>query len=158
MLRSDIPIALPFAYLMDYAATGAWDALGIDMDATPADMGVFVIPFRCQVVLAGAVVTEVCAGSSTTPVVKFDKRPTAGSDTDRGDGDVASLALATTAAGKVMYDLVAIGDVLEPGEEIVVQLVTAATGGSPTGHIRPFLLVEYVPETLANLSDMTETA
>jgi len=153
MLRSDLPIALPCALYSGYA-----DAQGIDMDGATGDKAFFQIPFRCQVVLAGVVVTEVCAGSSTTPVVKFDLRPTAGSDTDRGDGDIANLVLSTTAAGKVMYDEDAVGDVLEPGEEVVVELATAAVGGSPTGHVRPFLLVEYLPETLANLSDMVETA
>lgn len=152
MLRSDIPIALPLHLFIDYD-----DAAGVDMDQSPADVGVFIVPFRCQIVLAGGVVTETCAGSSSTPVVKFDKRPTAGSDGSRGDGDVAVLNLSTTAAGKVIYDLDAIGDVLEPGEEVVVELTTQAVG-SAAGHLRPFLLVEYLPETLANLSDMTETA
>ena len=153
MLRSDIPVALPCHLFIDYD-----DVLGVDCDQGAADVGRFVIPFRCQVLLAGVVVTEVCAGSSTTPVVDFDLRPTAGSDTNRGAADIAHLVLSTTAAGKVMYDEVAVGTELEPGEEVIVQLTTAATGGSPTGHFMPFLLVEYLPETKANLSDMTETA
>lgn len=153
MLRSDHPIALPYCWYVDYD-----DTAGLDMDQATGDKGYFIIPFRCQIVLAGAVVTETCAGGDTTPIVKFDKRPTAGSDTDRGDGDVATLALSTTAAGKVMYDLDAVGDVLEPGNEVVVELTQAAAGASLAGHIRPFLLVEYLPETLANLDDMVETA
>jgi len=153
MLRSDLPIALPYCWYVDYD-----DTAGLDMDQATGDKGYFVIPFRCQVVLAGAVVTETCAGGDSTPVVAFDKRPTAGSDSERGDADVANLVLATTAAGKVMYDEDAIGDILEPGEEVVVELVTAAAGDGKAGHIRPFLLVEYLPETLANLADMVETA
>lgn len=156
MLRDDILIALPLHLAIDYD-----DAAGVDMDQSPADVGSFVIPFRCEVFLAGAVVTEVCAGSTSTPVVKFDKRPTAGSDgsgaTARGDGDIANLVLATTVAGKVIYDRVAKGTVLEPGQEVMVQLVTAAVG-TPTGHIKPFLLVKQVPETIANLANMVETA
>jgi hypothetical protein len=153
MIRSDIPIALPYADYIDYD-----DALGLDMDQAAGDLGFFIVPFQCQVVLAGAVVTETCAGGTTTPVVAFDKRPTAGSDTSRGAADIGNFVLSTTAAGKVMYDKVAVGTVLAPGDEIVVELVTAATGTSKAGHIRPFLLVEYLPETLANLADMVETA
>ncbi len=154
MLRSDVLIALPLHLAVDFD-----DAAGVDMDQSPADVGSFVIPYRCEVFLAGAVVCESCIGTSgTTPVVKYDKRPTAGDDTSRGDGDIAHLILATTAAGKVMYDRVAKGTVLEPGEEVVVQLVTAATGSPKTGHIKPFLLVKQIPEVLGNLSDMVETA
>ena len=156
MLRSDILIALPLLIEKDYD-----DAAGVDMDQVAADVGSFIVPFRCEVFLAGAVVTEVCAGSTSTPVVAFDLRPTAGSDgsgvTARGDGDIANLVLATTAAGKVMYDRAAKGTVLEPGQEVMIQLVTAAVG-TPTGHIKPFLLVKQVPETLGNLANMVETA
>lgn len=153
MLRSDIPVALPLQLFVDYD-----DVLGVDCDQSAADVGVFIVPFKCQVVMAGALVTEVCAGSSTTPIVDFDLRPTAGSDVSRGAADIGHLLLSTTAAGKVMYDEAAIGTVMEPGEEVVVELATAATGGSPTGHFRPFLLVQAMPETKANLSNLTETA
>lgn len=153
MLRSDVLIALPLHLAIDYD-----DAAGIDMDQVAGDMGSFVIPFKCEVFLAGAVVTETCAGGSTTPVVDFDLRPTAGIETDRGAADIAHLVLATTAAGKVMYDRAAVGTVLEPGEEVMVELATAATGGSKAGHVKPFLLVKEIPEVLGNLSDMVETA
>jgi hypothetical protein len=156
MLKDDVLIALPLHHAVDYD-----DPLGIDMDQATGDKGTFIVPFRCEVFLAGATVTEVCCGADSTPVVKFDKRPTAGSDTDRGDGDIANLVLATTAAGKVMYDRAAKGEVLEPGEEVVVELAVAATDAGTslqTGHIKPFLLVKCLPEVLANLSGMVETA
>lgn len=153
MLRDNSPIALPVNYLVDYD-----DVAGIDFDQSPADVAVFGIPFRCAIIEAGMIVTETCAGGTTTPVVTFDKRPTAGSDTDRGSADVGSLTLSTTAAGKVMYDLVAIGDILEPGEEVVAELLTAATGSSKAGHGRPYLLVEYLPEVNGNLDNKVETA
>lgn len=151
MLRSNEPVALPLHLAVDYD-----DLAGIDMDQTAADMGSFIVPFKCEVFLAGLVVTETCAGT-TTPVVDFDKRPTAGSDTDRGAADIAHFVLSTTAAGKVMYDEVGKGTVLEPGQEVVVQLTTAAATG-PAGHVKPFLLVNYLPETFANMTDMVETA
>ena len=152
MLRSDLIVALPLDLFIDYD-----DVLGIDCDQSPADVAVFHVPFKCQVLRAQASVTETCVGSSATPVVAFDLRPTAGSDTNRGVADIANFVLATTAAGKTMYDEVALGTVLEPGMEVVVELVTQASG-SPAGHIRPELLVQIIPETIANLADRVETA
>jgi hypothetical protein len=152
MLRSDIPVALPCHLFIDYD-----DVLGVDCDQSPADVARFVVPSKCQVLLAGLVVTETCVGSSTTPVVVFDKRPTAGSDGSRGAADIANFVLATTAAGKVIYDEVAVGTVLNPGDEVIVELTVQAVG-SGAGHFVPFLLVEYLPETQANLTDMVETA
>jgi hypothetical protein len=153
MLRSDVLIALPLHLAIDYD-----DALGIDTDQSPADMGSFVVPFKCEVFLAGAVVTETCAGGTSTPEVDFDLRPTAGSETDRGAADIAHLVLSTTAAGKVMYDRAAVGTVLTPGEEVMVELKVAAVGTSKAGHVKPFLLVKQIPEVLGNLADMVETA
>lgn len=140
-------------YIVDYD-----DSAGIDCDQVAKDVAVFPIPFKCEVMLAGVAVTETCAGGTTTPVVDFDKRPTAGSDANRGAADIGHLVLSTTAAGKMMYDLVAAGIILYPGEEVVCQLATAATGASAAGHIRPILLVKFVPEEAANISDMVETA
>ena len=105
MLRSDLLMPLPLDLFVGYD-----DAAGVDCDQAAADVGVFHVPFKCQVVRAQAVVTETCAGGTTTPIVKFDKRPTAGSDTGRGDGDIANLVLGTTAQGKVLYDEAAPGD------------------------------------------------
>ena len=155
MLSNEVT-SLPCHYIVDYD-----DAAGIDCNQTAADVAIFPVPFKCQVYLAGLVVTETCAGTTSTPVVKFDKRVTAGSDTSRTDGTLGALTLSTTAAGKMMYDTVARGEaagILEPGEEVVVQLVTSATGTGAAGHIRPVLLVKYWAETAANLADMTETA
>jgi len=138
-------------YIVDYD-----DALGIDMDQAAADVAVFTFPAPVVVLCAGATVTEVCAGSTSTPVVKFDKRPTAGSDTDRGDGDIGHLLLLTAAAGTVMIDKVGRGTTIAAGEEVVVQLVTAAVG-TPTGHIRPFMQVRPVQDLIENSTDVSET-
>lgn len=158
MLRSDIPVALPLILISDYSA-----ANGIDCAGSLGDKGFFIIPFKCSIISAGCVVTEDCSGAVSTPVVKFDKRPTAGSDVDRGDGDIAEIKLLTTAAGKVMYDRAAEGTNLVPGEEVVVELTTAAVENAEpptagTGEIRPFLYVEYLPEVTANLTNMVATA
>ena len=151
MLRGNEPVALPLHLAIDYD-----DLAGIDMDQTAGDMGSFIVPFKCEVCLAGLMTTEVHAG--TTPgVLDFDKRPTAGSDASRGAADVAHFMLGTTATGKVLYDEVGKGVTLEPGQEVVVQLTTQPVTG-PSGHVMPFLLVKYIPETPANMSGMVETA
>ena len=155
MLRSDLPIPLPFVAIVDYD-----DVEGLDCDQGPADLGRFIIPFKCEVYRADCVVTETCAGSVSTPVVDFDLRPTVASDVDRGAADIAHIALSTTAAGKTMYDEAGKGTVLEPGEEVIVELATQAVdgGGLAAGHVLPVLLVKYLPETEANMADMVETA
>lgn len=148
----NVEIPLTFALPLDYN-----DAAGVDCDQTAADVGVCTIPFKCEVVRAQVTVTEVCAGSTSTPVVDFDSRPTAGSDSDRGAADLGHLVLSTSAAGTVMYDLVGAGTVLEPGQEVVCQLTTAAVG-TATGHFYPVLIVKPVPEEAANIDAMVETA
>lgn len=151
MLSSDLPIALPCNYIIDFD-----DVLGIDLDQTAADVAVFVVPFKCEVILAMLAISETCAG--TTPgVVDFDRRPTIASDTSRGAADIAHFLMGTTAAGKVLYDQAGLGTILYPGDEVVVQIATQPVTG-PAGHFRPILLVKYCPETLANLSDMVATA
>jgi hypothetical protein len=155
-MLSNVVIPLQAFLPADYA-----DAKGIDCSASTGDVAVFPIPFKCQVFLAGALITETPVGGTSTPVVAFDKRVTAGSDTSRTAATIANLALSTTAAGTLMYDLVAVGEsagVLEPGEEVVVQLVTAAVGTGAAGHFWPILLVKYWPETIANMTGMTATA
>ena len=152
MLRSDLLVELQPHLLVDYD-----DDDGIDCDQAAADVARFLITRKCEVVRAVAVVTETCAGG-VTPVVDFDSRATVGSDTGRGSADIGHLVLSTTAAGTNMYDEVGQGTVLEPGEEVVVQLTTAASGASKGGHFMPYLQVKIIPETQANLADTTETA
>lgn len=122
------------------------------------DKVVFTVPFKCQLVHVGAVVTATCAGATTTPVVDFDLRPTAGSDTGRGSANLGHLVLSTTAGGKMMFDRAGAGTELNVGDEIVCECSTAATGTGAAGNIRPFVLVEYWPEELENMTDAVETA
>lgn len=156
MLRDNAPISLPVQYLVMETGKGYADVLGFDCDQTAADAAVFEIPFKCVLQEVGVVVTETCGGT-TKPIVDFDLRPTAGSDDARGAADLGYLVLSTTAAGKVMYDLVGKGTTLIPGSEIVCELSVAAAT-NPTGHCRPYVLVEYVPEVLANLTAKVVTA
>ena len=143
-------IPLPLVKVVDFD-----DPLGIDLDQVAADVARLLVPFHCVVDLAALIITETCAGS-TPGVVKMDKRPTAGNDTGRGDGDIATFNMGTTAAGKVLYDLVAHGMELFPGDEVVVEITTQPVTG-PAGHFEPVLIVQPREETLANLTDMVAT-
>ena len=144
-------VALPVVKQIDFD-----DILGIDLDQSPADVAHILVPFKCEVVRAQLTVTEVCAGT-VKGVVAMDKRPTAGSDASRGAADIASFAMGTTAVGKVLYDEVAKGTILYPGDEVVVEIVTQPTDAA-TGHFEPELLVKPLSESLANLTDMVATA
>lgn len=153
MLRSGEPINLQFK--ANESGTTV-DNDGVDLDGhQTGDVGKFVIPFKCEVLYSALVVTE---GMGGTPELKFDHRPTAGSDADRGDGDIGDINLGVSGVsdeGEVAYDRVAEGTALEPGEEVVLEIVTAATA---QGKVWPQLVVAYVPETFENLSNMQETA
>ncbi|WP_028316699.1 hypothetical protein [Desulfatibacillum aliphaticivorans] len=153
MLQDKSPVELPVKLVVDYD-----DALGVDLDQSPADVAVVAINQNCTLMEVGMLVTETCGGATSTPVVKFDKRPTAGSDSGRGDGDLGVLNLSTTSAGKVMYDHAGRGTRLEAGEEIVVQLTTMADGTGAAGHGRPYVKVRRSDEMPANMANMVETA
>lgn len=57
-----------------------------------------------------------------------------------------------------MYDEAAQGTILYPGNQVVVELTTKSGGAGKAGHVIPTLLVKHIPETMANLSNMVETA
>lgn len=90
-------------------------------------------------------------------VVKFDKRPTFGSDTNRGDGDVAVVTIASAdgTAGRTCFKD-GLNVRITPGQEVIPE-VTDAAGGACTGDV--FILFEYDPETPANFATtMTESS
>jgi hypothetical protein len=142
-----------FAFIGGGAA-GAVQTLG-----STGDKHTFTIPFRCRPIRAGFTVTTLISGG-VSPVVKFDRRPTANSDTGRGDGDVGALTIgATRAQGKAVYentDYVTDGSgkwvaSLKEGEQVVVRVATASSGN---GDGIPWLIVEVDPEQPANNSNM----
>ena len=133
------------------------EPLGIDCAQAGGDFAVFVIPDKLELIRVQALVTENCAGATTTPIVKFDIRPVAGSDAGRGDGDGGTLKLATTTAGHVVYDDAKEGAILYPGQEVVVELAQAASGTGASGHFRPALVCKSVPELPVNMANMTRT-
>jgi hypothetical protein len=143
-----------FAFIGGGAA-GAAQAL-----TSAADIHIWTIPFRCRPIRAGVSLTTTVS-SSVSVVVKFDRRPTAGSDSSRGDGDVGALTIPTTAAaGKAYYentDYVSTGTAgawvatLDEGEQVVVQVVTPSDSA---GNGVPWLLVEIDPEQPGNNTAM----
>lgn len=167
MLRSKEPVSLPF-YPNETASTLTDAGLDLDGHAPNIDMGVFPIPFKCVVHQAVVLVTENYAGASTYGEIRFDRRFNAGSDTGRTNGDVGIIYIGNVAGasaqGDFVYDRAGAdtdaGVTLEPGMEVVVECRSGsgAHGTGAAGKIWPMLLVDYLPETRANLSGMQETA
>ena len=90
-----------------------------------------------------------------TGVIKFDKRPTFGSNTNRGDGDVGVLNLTTAhLQGKVVYKYITPVKI-SPGEEVVAE-VTDATAASDTADI--ILLLSSSAEVPGNIASMVLTS
>jgi hypothetical protein len=156
-------VALP--YQICTAALAA-DILGIDFDDSVTSDGdivaYFDIPFKCEVSYAAIVLTETLLSVTKVPCVKFTKRPVAGSDSNATAGDIATIyPTKTGAAGAFYYDKAAQASgatlYLEPGMEVVVEIDVVADTGTP-GHFKPILVVERIPETMANLTNAIETA
>lgn len=104
--------------------------------------------------IRGAMIVCKAAGAEVGQV-KFDKRPTAGSDSGRGDGDVAILNIPNPfAQGRVILKE-NIKVLIRPGEEVVCE-VTDAVAGITTADV--LLLVEVSPEIADNITAVTETA
>ena len=96
--------------------------------SSTGDKGAFAPGMVPHIVRAVAAVIKTVPAAAG--VLKFDKRPTAGSDTGRGDGDVAVINLATShTAGTVVYKD-GLNALIKPGEEVVAEVTTATgTGG-----------------------------
>lgn len=118
-----------------------------------ADVGSFS-PGLSPVIVRG-VAAIIDNDIAATGVIKFDKRPTFGSDTGRGDGDVAVLNLTTShTQGKVVYKM-GLNVKINPGESVVAE-VTDVTGAGDKADI--ILLLEPVSEMPANISRMVASS
>lgn len=90
-----------------------------------------------------------------TGALKVDKRPTAGSDTGRGDGDVATINYTTVtgAQGKGVFKN-GLSIKVNPTEQVVFQV----TDATPTaGAADLYLTIEPSPEEPANNTDLVAT-
>lgn len=106
------------------------------------------------VIQVGALITTVLNGAAE---VAFDRRILTGSDAGRLDGlDDASegdiTIPTTTAVGKVVYKNVR--EDLDPGDQVVPQVTSAATSGA----CRYFVKYITRDETPGNLGDMVASA
>lgn len=142
-----------------FAFIGGGAAGAAQVLTSAADIHIFTIPFRCRPIRVGFSLTTTVS-SSVSAVVKFDKRPTAGSDSSRGDGDVGTLTIPTAAAaGKAYYENTDYKEdatgawvgTLNEGDQVVVQVTTASTSA---GAGIPWLIVEPDLERPANNSAM----
>jgi len=107
-------------------STAALEASGVDLNAT-GDEAWFDIPFKCNVLFAGLTVTVVVATAAT---VKFDRRNTAGGDTGRTDGTIATITLPdTTAVGTMVYDKVAQDSLTKAAADLFITEDTCNAGG-----------------------------
>lgn len=123
--------------------------------ASAADIGGYAPTFHSVVVRAVSLVVtngDESGGTTSAIVVKFDKRPTAGSDTSRGDGDVATL----TSSGNVAQGTGLYNDGLnirvDPGEEVVCE-VTDTGGANSAATVE--IQLEVIWDIPENISDLT---
>lgn len=92
---------------------------------------------------------------ATTATIALDKRVTAGSDTARGDADVAEIVLpASNQQGNIIYQKLENVEI-NADEQVVVQVTAASSGAKPT-----VVLIEYIrlDESVQNLDSAAETA
>lgn len=181
MLRSDLPISLPFSTTIATKFESGFVLSQIQATApllapTNVDLAIFDIPFKCKVKEAGVVILANLAGSNPGPIdFRFDVRLTAGSDTGRTDGSAGIVYLYETGVssqGEYGYDLAgqtpynSVTDagcsLLEPGMQVVFQTGSTCLAGAGMftagSKVRPVLLVEYLPESRGNLVNAQETS
>ena len=123
-------------------------AQGVDLNSL-ADVGRFTpgpVPYIIRGVYL-AITNDLAAAGE----VRVDKRVTQGSDTGRGDGDVAILnLLGTHTGGQVVYRR-NLNVQINPGEEAVVQ-VTDVTGAADVCDV--IFDVERKPDVPGNFTAM----
>lgn len=102
-------------------------------------------------VIVRGVAVQINATPGDAGVLKGDKRPTFGSDTSRGDGDVFVVNILTThVAGVTVYKM-GLNTTLNPGQELVVEMTDASAN---LNGAKVTLLVEPSPEQPANITAM----
>lgn len=119
--------------------------------SSTADIYTFTLPQRCKVIEIGVV--DIVNAGSNAYVVKFDRRPTAGSDSGRGDGDVGVLnSVASPTVGKATRKFVDVD--LDKHDQVVVE-VTDAGPASSTGV--PYMVVVWGGTGAAETDDVASS-
>ncbi len=120
------------------------------------DKATLVVPGGRFDVVEVEVTWEGTSSHATVAVIKFDKRPTANSDTGRGDGDVGAITkTAANVQGKTFYKVPSALVTVQAGEEIVVEVTTA--NGDAVGFSAAVKLRER-PEARASLTNAVASA
>ena len=119
-----------------------------------ADVLNYTAPFKCKI---REIQAHVTGTEATACVIKFDKQPTAGSATGRGDGDLGSITFAASnLQGTVLVDKPATRLTLEPGEQMVAQVTTASSADKA---VVIHVLVDRIDEDqVRNNTDVSESA
>lgn len=181
MLRSDLPISLPYCTTIatkfeDGFILSQIQATAPSTAPVNVDLAIFDIPFKCRVFEVGVLILADLSGVNPGPHdFRFDVRKTAGSDTGRSDGSagiVYTYVTGASAQGDYVYDLAgkvpynsvtnAGCSILEPGMQVIFQTGSSQLQGqgliTSVSKIKPFLLVQYEPEERANLVNAQETS
>ncbi len=129
-----------------------WSMTGAKLDTISAGeaFAVAVVPYsKCILKRVGFTVGTVAAGTTSTPTIKVWDGTIAGGTLR------ATITVGTTAAGNCVYEDPSTLITLDCGDIITFELDVADAGGTPTSEGFPFVCVEPVPETAANVPTMT---
>lgn len=124
----------------------------VDLTST-GDVALWAPAFVAHIVRGAAIALNATPGDAG--VVKFDLRPTVGSDTSRTDGTVATINLATThtftagSAQPVVYHIPSSPVTVYPGQTVVAEVTDASASASAC---RITLWVEALPADAANIA------
>lgn len=136
MLHDRIP-------LIGSGAAGAAQLL-----TSAADIHLFSIPFKCKVIRV-QFSTTTAVSSSVSAVVEFDRIPKSAGTREAA---FAQLTIPTgVGIGKMYYEEPSTQKILYPGDQVAVQVATAA---SSTGAGHPSIIIEEIPERPANEAAM----
>lgn len=104
-----------------------------DLSST-GDKVTFTPAFPSEIVEFGVIITTALVGTGL--VLKVDKRPTAGSDTGRGDGDLGTCTPGVAAAaGAVIRSRPNNPGLVNPGQQAILELTTGGSSGAGIGFI-----------------------
>lgn len=135
-------------WLIGSGAAGAAQAL-----TSATDIHTFVIPERCVVVRAGFIVSSAAISSSVAAVLEFDRTPRIGGVREAAFAQITFPL--TLGVGYGYWDQPATKKTLYAGDIVTVQVATASDSA---GQGYPYLIVEPLPDAMANETAMTESA
>lgn len=137
----------PPQVLIGGGAAGAAQSL-----TSAADIHTWTVPYKCKVLRSGFTITTATVSSGNI-VVEFDRLPY---NNGTRESAFAQLTIPTAAVVRtVYYEDPSAEKLLYEGDQVAVQVATAAAGGGAAGAGVPWMLVEYVPEVPGNNAYMT---